>query len=151
MVLRTPNLTHHWGADPAGQTANGQGRCTCCNSSQSLGPAAPQGGLQPPGASHSHGSSSPIGVESSGDQGSRLPPICDKRPPKAISHSEKKREVLVEASSLSIDGEAIVPRASCHHCLRRLNKLGLGNQDEVSSMGLNMPTKEGLLTQMEKE
>lgn len=63
MILRARGLTHQWGAGPAGRTASALGRCTCCSSSRSPGPAAPQGGLQPPGASHSRGSSSPVGTE----------------------------------------------------------------------------------------
>lgn len=66
---RVWGLTHQWDAGPAGQTASVQERCTCCSSSRSPGPAAPRGGLLPPGASHSHGSSSPEGVET----------VCDKR------------------------------------------------------------------------
>lgn len=56
-----PGLTRQWGAGPAGRTASAQGRCTCCSSSRNPGPAAPRGGLQPPGASRSRGSSSPVG------------------------------------------------------------------------------------------
>lgn len=75
----------------------------------------------------------------------------DKRPAQARAHSERKREMLAGASSLSIDGEAIVPPASSHQCLRRLKKR-LRSQHSVSAMGLNMPAEgEGLLTQMRKE
>lgn len=47
------------GADPAEQTASALGRCTCCSSSQSPEPAAPQSGRRRADASRSQRFSSP--------------------------------------------------------------------------------------------
>lgn len=47
------------GAGRAGRTASAQGRCTCCSSSRSPGPAGPESGHQPAVSSHSRRSSSP--------------------------------------------------------------------------------------------
>lgn len=121
MVPRTLTLTHQWGADPAGQTASGQGRCTCCSSSQSLGPAAPQDGLQPPGASRSRGSSSPGGAESSGDQrSSPLPVIIRGQPKPEFTMKRRKRCWWESATYPHTDGENTAPPASSHHGLQRL-------------------------------
>lgn len=50
-----------WGTVPAGKSASGQGRFMCCNSSQSLGPAAPKGlTLWTPNTSHFHRSYSDV-------------------------------------------------------------------------------------------
>lgn len=54
-----PLRTRPWGAGPAGRTASGRGRCTCCSSSGSHEPAGPGSGLQPPASSRSRRSSSP--------------------------------------------------------------------------------------------
>lgn len=57
--MRWLGHTRQQGAGPADQTASGRGRCTCCSSSGSHGPAGPRCARQPAAASHSHGSSSP--------------------------------------------------------------------------------------------
>ena len=78
MTLRSWGLTRQWGAGPAARTASAQGRCTCCSSSRSPGPAVPRDGRQPPGASHSRGSSSPVGAEM----------LCDRGPGEAVGASQ---------------------------------------------------------------
>lgn len=51
--------THQQGAGPVDRTASGRGRCTCCSSSGSHGPAGPGCARRPAAASRSRRSSSP--------------------------------------------------------------------------------------------
>lgn len=57
--MRWLKHTRQQGAGPADRTASGRGRCTCCSSSGSRGPAGPGCALQPAVASRSRRSSSP--------------------------------------------------------------------------------------------
>lgn len=59
LVISWKTRTHQRGAGPAGQTASGRGRCTCCSSSRSHEPAGPESDRQPGASSRSRRSSSP--------------------------------------------------------------------------------------------
>lgn len=56
-------LTRRLGAGRADRTASGRGRCTCCSSSRSRGPAGPESARQPAASSRSRRSSSPEGSD----------------------------------------------------------------------------------------
>ena len=73
VILRAWALTHQWGAGPAARTASARG------------------GLRPPGASHSRGSSSPVGAGScvTKDPGRLSGPV--KAPPALTSDRRPKQ------------------------------------------------------------
>lgn len=102
-------LTHQWGAGPAARTASARGRCTCCSSSRSRGPAAPRCGRRPPGASRSRGSSSPaVGGPCEGQGGTKGPRGASHGVPTGRSAGLRARDPREHRGNLKDPGLGLV-------------------------------------------